>query len=163
MNFGKNNTKGPFLVIFGLLSAIKQPKMVQLIRSKFQNYNLYVGNIFQDLEFLFQHFNCVHCERNDTNRPFLETCGWLSAIRQQKMVQFIISKIQNYNFYLGNSFKHPEFWFQHFKGVHFGKNDTKRPFLENCGLLSAIKQPKMVQLIIFQIQNYNSYVGNIFQ
>ena len=77
--------------------------------SKIQNYNLYVGNIFQDLEFLFQHFNCVCCENNGTNWTFLENCGWLSAIRQPKIVQLISSTIQIEVLYVRNIIQHLEF------------------------------------------------------
>ena len=80
-------------------------------------------------------------------------CGLLSAIKQPKMVQLISSQIQNYNSYVENLFQYLEFLLQHFEGVQFGKNGTKRPFLENCGLVSAIKQPKMFQLIGSKIKN----------
>ena len=72
------------------------------------------------------------------------------------------SKIQNYNLYVGNIFQYLEFCLHHFKGVHFGKNGTERTFLENCGLLSAIKQPKMVQIISSKIENDNSHVESCF-
>ena len=43
---------GMVILPLGLtLSAIKRPKIIQLMRSKIQNCNLYVGNIFKDLEF----------------------------------------------------------------------------------------------------------------
>ena len=160
---GKNGTKRAFLLNCGLLSAIKQPKMVQLIRSKILNLNFFLGNIFQDLAFWFQHLNCVHCEKNGTNRLFMENCGLLSAIRQPQMVQSIRSTIQIEVLCMRNIIQHLESWFQYFNCVHFEINGAKRPFVANCGSLSAIKRPKMVQLISSQIQNYNSYVGNLFQ
>ena len=48
---GKDGTKKAFWETFGLLSAIKQPKMVQLVRSTIQIEDLYVGNIFLNLKF----------------------------------------------------------------------------------------------------------------
>ena len=42
-------------------------------------------------------------------------------------------------------------------------NGTKRPFLENCGLLSAIRQQKMVKLIISTINIEALYMRNIIQ
>ena len=48
-------------------------------------------------------------------------------------------------------------------GVHFGKNGTKRAFWETFGLLSAIKQPEMFQLVRSTIQIEELYMGNIFQ
>ena len=67
----KNCTKKSFLVYCGLLSAIKQPRMVQLIRSNIQNYSFYVENFSQDLDFLFQHLKVVHFGKNDTRISFL--------------------------------------------------------------------------------------------
>ena len=65
-----------------------------------------MGNIFQDLEFLFQHLNGDHFEKeNGTKRPFLVYCGFLSVIKQPKMVQSIRYKIQNYNTYMENNFQ----------------------------------------------------------
>ena len=108
---------------------------------------------------------CSLWKKNGTTRAFLVNCGLLSAIKQPGMVQLIRSNIQNQSFYVENFSQDPDFLFQHFKGVHFVKNDTKRPFMVNCGLLNAIKQPKILQLIrsktyvwkiSFNIQNFDS-------
>ena len=147
VNCGNNSTKRPFLVNCGLLSAMKQPKMVQLIRSKIQNEYLKIEKHFKHPLLWLKQCKSVNFGKNNTKRPFLVSFGSLSAIKQPKMVQLIRSKNQNENLYLGNIFQYLEFWLHHFKGVNFGKNGTERPFLENCGLLSAIKQPKMVQII----------------
>ena len=164
VNFGKNGTTKPFLKNCGLLSAIRPPKIDELIGSKIYNYNWHVENIFKDLEFWFQHLKGVHFGKNDTKRPFLENCGSLSAIKQPKVVKLMRSKIQNWNLFLGNIFQDLEFWFQQLMGVHFGKNGTKKAFWETFGLLiSAIKQTKMVQLIRSTIQIEELYMGNIFQ
>ena len=155
VHFRKIGTRRPFLKTCGLLSEIKQPKSIQLMRSKIQKYNWYVGNIFQDLAFWFQHLNCVHYDKNSTNSPFMENCGLLTAIRQPQMVQSIRSTIQIEFLCMRNIIQDLEFWFQYFNCVHFEINGAKRPFLANCGSLSAIKQPKMVQLISYKIKNYN--------
>jgi len=68
------------------------------------------------------------------------------------MVQLIISKIKNLYFQMKNSFKHHIFLLKQCDKVNYGKNNTKRPFLEDCGSPSAIKRPEMVQLISSKIQ-----------
>ena len=45
------------------------------------------------------------------------------------MVQLIRYNIQNQSFYVENVSQDLDFWFQHLKGVHFGKNDTRISFL----------------------------------
>ena len=135
----KKGTKRPFWENCGLLCAIKQPKMVQLIRSKIQKYNLYLENVSKDLKFWFQHFKGVHFGKIGTKGPFLENCGLLSAIRQPKMVQLIRSKIYKNNLYLEKLFKDLEFWFQHLKGVHFGKKWHKKAIFGKLWLAKCNK------------------------
>ena len=76
-----------------------------------------------------EHFKGVHFEKHCTKMPFLVYCGLLSAIKQPRMVQLIRSNIQNYRFYVETFSQDLDFWFQHLKGVHFGKNDTRISFL----------------------------------
>ena len=68
------------------------------------------------------------------------------------MVQLIMSKIKNLYFQMKNYFKHHMFLSKQCDKINYGKNNTKRPFLEDCGSPSAIKQPEMVQLIRSKFQ-----------
>ena len=133
--------------------------MVQLIDSNIQNYNSYVENLFQDLELWFQHFKGVHVGKNGTERPFLENCGSLSAIKQPKMVQLIRSKIQNYNLYVGNIFQDLEFLFQHFNCVCCENNGTNWPFLGKLWLAMCNKTAKNGPINYF----YNQDWGFIYE
>ena len=133
VNFGNNNTKRPFLVNCGSLSAMKQPKMVQLIRSKIQNEYLKMEKHFKHPFLWLKECNSVNFGKNNTKRPFLVNFGSLSAIKQPKMVQLIRSKIQNEYLKMEKHFKHPLLWLQQCNSVNLGKNNTKRPFLVNFG------------------------------
>ena len=84
-----------------------------------------------------------HC----TTRPFLVYCGLLSAIKQPRMVQLIRSNIQNYSFYVENFSQDLDFWFQHVKGVHFGKNGTRVSFLVFINECITMKKVREIHLM----------------
>ena len=90
-----------------MLSAITQPKMVHLIRSKIYNYNLYVENIFQDLEFWFQHLiKGVHFGKK-WNKKAIFGKLWLAKCNKTTKNGPIVSyKIQNYDLCVGNLIQH---------------------------------------------------------
>ena len=63
------------------------------------------------------------------------------------MVQLIRSNIQNYRFYVETFSQALDFWFQHLKGVHFGKNDTRISFLVVINECITMKKVRGIHLI----------------
>ncbi|KNZ50410.1 putative signal peptide protein [Puccinia sorghi] len=123
---------------FGLLSAIKQPKMAKLDSSKIQNYDSYVENCSQ------HNYDCIRVsmlilEKTLQKRPFSVNCGSLSAIKQPKKVKLNSSKIQNYYSYVC-------------KHVNFGKNTPKKAIFGKLWLSKI-----MIHMwgILFHILNFD--------
>jgi len=117
---------------------------------------LYEQLLYYDVKRLYMHAKYIIfvvstwmvfiLEKNCTKRPFLVYCGLLSAIKQPRMVQLIRSNIQNYRFYVETFSQALDFWFQHLKGVHFGKNDTRISFLVVINECITMKKVRGIHL-----------------
>ena len=132
---------------------------------------LYEQPLYYDFKPLYMHVKYIIflvstlrvfiLEKNCTKRPFLVYCGLLSVIKQPGMVQLIRSNIQNQSFYVENFSQDLDFWFQHFKGVHFGKNDTRISFLVVINECITMTKVRLIHLRWLE-DNSKSNSGHTF-